>query len=90
MFLAVTSDGSLFWQFLEGNNNRYTTIDVLLTLIKHLDATRPGWRHNHILIHDNCPSFASHDVQAVLSHFNVPCLFTAPASFKALPVEGIF
>lgn len=75
---------------MEGYNNRYTMIEALLSLIRHLDDVRPGWRHNHILMHDNCPSFSTLEVQRILAHNNVPCLFTAPASFKALPVEGVF
>lgn len=62
MFLAMTSDGSLFWQFSEGNNNRYSMIEALLTLIKQLDTVKPKWRETHVLMHDNCPSFATHEV----------------------------
>ncbi len=65
-------------------------VKVIEMLVNTLDIERPTWRNNHILMHDNCPGFVAEDSKKVLSHLNVPCILTSPASFLALPVEGIF
>ena len=64
--------------------------EVLRSLVERLDDERPGWRHTHVFIHDNCPAFATEEVNKLLAHLNVPCLMTAPASFQGLVVEGCF
>ena len=90
IFLATFSDGRLYWQFLEGTNNRFTTIEALRRLMYSLDRDSKTWKQECILIHDNCPSFIAKDTKSVLKHLNCPTMLCAPASFSAILVEGIF
>ena len=39
---------------------------------------------------DNAPSHSGKLTNQVLHNLNVPHMFTAPASYSALPVEGMF
>jgi hypothetical protein len=63
---------------------------ALLMLIQQLDMVRPGWKTNHVLMHNNCPSYGTKEAQKVLGFHDVSCLYTASASFKALQIEGLF
>ena len=42
------------------------------------------------MVLDNCPAHASSISIKVLAYLKVPLMFTAPASYAALFVEGIF
>ena len=44
----------------------------------------------YLLVHDNCPSFTAEECRLVVGHLNLPCMFTNPASFQGLMVEGCF
>lgn len=78
LFFAACSDGSLFWIFMEGNNNRWTMIQVIVELAELLDREIPGWRLTHVLVHDICPGFASQECKRVVQHLSIPTLLTSP------------
>lgn len=59
-------------------------------LISVLDDHIVGWREQYIVVIDNCPAHTSAVSLMALAHLGVPLMFTAPASYKALPVEAIF
>ena len=90
LFLAFCSDGGLYWAFIEEMNYRWTTIQVIQSLVEILDVERPVWRKTHVLMHDNCPAFVAAESKKVLTHLNIPCLLTSSSSFQALVVEGCF
>jgi len=46
----------------EGSKNRYSMVEALLALIQQLDSIKPNLKEIHILMHDNCPSFATQEV----------------------------
>ena len=56
LFLTISSQGSIYYQWLTGTNNQATTIVYLIGLVKILDCQRADWRHSHILLLDNAPS----------------------------------
>ncbi len=39
---------------------------------------------------DNCPSHKTQDTLYLLSVLKIPTIFTAPASYLAVPIEGLF
>ena len=43
-----------------------------------------------MILIDNCPSHKTSMTLKTLAKLDVPVLFSAPASFKAIPVEGVF
>lgn len=59
--------------------------------MEELDGRRPGWMEDHVLLLlDNCLSHKSDLVRLVFASLVVPVVFTAPVSFKAVPVELFF
>ncbi len=62
----------------------------LLSLAHHLDAHNPGWRANYILVLDNCPSHKTSATLKLLEQLRFPTVFSAPASYAAIPVEELF
>ena len=62
----------------------------LILLAEQLDYYNPNWREDHILLLDNCPSHKTDMVRDVLHQLQFPTVYTAPASFLAIPVEGLF
>ena len=90
IMLAITSEGSIFFQFLDGNNNECSVSAFFVALADHLDHHFSDWRDTHMLLLDNCPSHKTSLTMNTLERLNMPVLFSAPASFKAIPVEGMF
>ena len=65
-------------------------IAFLKLLIKKLDETEPNWRLNHVILCDRAPIHTKKVVRDFLDNNAVPYLFSGPASFYVLPVEGVF
>ena len=59
-------------------------------LVALLDSRIANWRKQYVIVIDNCPAHASAVTAKMLSHMEVPVMFSAPASYAALPVEGVF
>ena len=90
ILLAATSNGEIFFQFLDGNNNQESMAEFLVLLSEQLDYHIADWRDTHVLLLDNCPSHKTAAVKEVLHKLQVPTIYSAPASFLAIPVEGLF
>ena len=88
--LALSSGGDIFFQYMDGNNNECSVAAFFIALGDHLDEHRPGWRETHIILLDNCPSHKTQMMMKKLDQLDAPIIFSAPASFKAIPIEGIF
>ena len=90
LLLAVSQDGLKIFRFIQGTHNTWTFLAFMLEMIGILDAEVVDWRERYIVVLDNCPAHASEISIRVLTFLKVPLMFTAPASYAALPVEGIF
>ena len=90
MFCAVCFDGRIFIQFIQENNNSYTTINFISKLSETLDDYDRNWGQDHVLLMGGCPSHAGEFTGEVVGHLGIPTIFLAPASFVCLPVEGFF
>ena len=90
LFLAITTDGDRFFQFLTGTNNQVTFCSWLIDLVGHFNRTRPDWRTSHCLCLDNMSGHKSELALAVIRHLEIPVTFTAPASMTAMPIERVF
>ncbi len=62
----------------------------LIDLEKILSRSIPDWRATHFLLLDNFSSHKTTKTKRLLQRLRVPTVFTAPASFQAVPVEGLF
>jgi hypothetical protein len=90
VLLAVTSEGSTYFEFLKGINNEISVQSFFIELATQLDKTRPGWRDKHILLLDNCSSHKTQQSRAIIQGLGFNTMFSAPASFRCMPVEYIF
>ena len=59
-------------------------------IVDHLDKLKLDWRFSHVLMMDNMSSHKTQQTISILQYLQVPICYTAPASFKALPIEGVF
>ena len=87
---AMSSAGDIFFQFLQGNNNSGSVQAFLIGLERYLSKHRPGWRKSHVLLLDNCSSHKTEQTLRVLAYLKMPVIFSAPAYFLAIPIEGLF
>ena len=90
LLLAVSDDGLRLFEFIDGSHNSWTFLAFMVKMVYHLDEHVRDWRHRYVVVLDNCAAHTSAISTRVLAHLQVPLLFTAPASYAALPVEGIF
>lgn len=61
-----------------------------ISLARVLDQYKPKWRDNHVLVLDNCSSQKTILTKTILKNLGFSVLLTAPASFKAMPIELAF
>lgn len=90
LLLAVSSQGNVLFRFLDGPNNEATVACFLEDVVAALDKGKPDWRKDHVLLLDNCAAHKTRLVKQLIASLRVPTLYSAPASFLAVPVEGVF
>ena len=87
---AITNDGKIFASVLDGANNTATFSLFLIKLVKALDQVYGRYWRDGVLLLDNA-SFHKHDlILTLMAILRMRVLFTAPASYKAIPVERYF
>lgn len=62
----------------------------MLGLIDYLDRRDQNWRNRYLLLLDNMSSHKTEETVNLLNYYRVPVRYSAPASFLAIPVEGVF
>jgi hypothetical protein len=90
ILLAVSSDGIRFFQFMDGINNQDSIQAFFLGLVTNLDRVRPQWRETHFILLDNMSSHKTSQTLALFEKLRMPYMFSAPASYKSIPVESVF
>ena len=90
VLLAVSSEGELYLQYLDGTNTEVTVASFFLDLVETLDKQDPDWRGQTMIVLDNCSSHKTRLVRAVFEKLRVPTMYSAPASYAALPIELLF
>ena len=87
---ALCSTGEVFFQFLDGNNNQVSVQAFIVGLEEFLTRHNSKWRDSHVLLLDNCASHKTPATLRLLQSLGFPVIFSAPASFLAVPIEGLF
>lgn len=64
--------------------------NYFVLLEKELSAADKNWRDRMVLVLDNCSSHKTALARLVLARLGFPVLFSAPASYRVLPVELLF
>ena len=86
----MSSDGKIYFKFLDGSNNEMIVASFMRELSFELDKDYENWRSNHILVLDNCSSHKTLKMREIFIAAGFTVLFTAPASYVVSPVEGMF
>ena len=87
---AVSSLKDIFFSFVSGNNNEGSFTSFLIALERQLNEVRPDWRSTHVFLLDNCSIHKTQLARKVLTSLKYHVIYSAPASFLAIPIEGIF
>ena len=87
---AVSTLGDIYFSFIDGNNNDGSFASFLIGLEQQLNERRPDWRETHVFLLDNCSIHKTQLARKILANLGYPVIYSAPASFIAIPVEGIF
>lgn len=90
ILVAVSLMGDIFFQYLNGNNNETSVASFFIMLAEELSNVREDWRTNYVLVLDNCSCHKTPMVRQVLRNIGFKVLYTAPASYLAMPVELVF
>jgi hypothetical protein len=88
--MASFSTGRLVYNFMTGYSNQYNFVGFLKLLFDHLNDNDPDWQASHVMILDNAPAHTPETVKNVIQGAGVKVIYTAPASFAALPIEELF
>ena len=75
---------------MDGPNNEVSVASFFVQLAAELDSSIPQWRETYVLVHDNCASHKTDLMLSVLKAGGFSVIFSAPASYLSLLVEGIF
>ncbi len=75
---------------MNGTNNEVSVASYFIALSNELDNVVPNWRESHILLLDNCTSHKTQMMRKVYANGGFKVIFSAPASYLAIPVERIF
>ena len=86
LLVALSSEGDILFQFLSGPNNYVSVQSFLAALAAHFDLHKSEWS----LLLDNCPSHKTQDTLKLLESLRIPTVFSAPASYIAIPVGQLF
>ena len=90
MLLAASSNGDIFFKFLNGINNEASVASFLIELSFQLDNLYSNWRDSHVLVLDNCTSHKTKLIKEVIMKTGFQTLYSAPASYLVCPVEEVF
>lgn len=90
LLVAVSSEGDIFYKYLDGNNNSATVASFFVSLADQLSLIDNDWRQKIVVVLDNCASHKTKLVRQILWKLRFPVLYTAPASYLCLPVELLF
>lgn len=83
-------NGHHYYSIIKGSNNQWTFLRFLKDLFQKLSLRYRFWKSNSVILLDNA---RIHDTQPILKFMEkskVNILFSAPASFNAIPIELLF
>ena len=87
---AATSAGEVYYTVNNGNNNRYTIWNFVLTLCLLLQSKDPEWRLHYVFQLDNVSFHRSNYFLDKVRCFGVPIFFSGPYSYDGAAVEKVF
>ena len=90
MIVALDTRGQVYLSLLQSNSNAPIMKIFFHSMVKKLDAERPEWRSDTVILLDNATYHTSKSTLKMLAELDVPLLFTGPHSYSASPIELLF
>ena len=90
LITALDSNGYVFLSLVQANSNTSMMKLFFSHYIKLMNAKKPNWRDDHIILLDNATYHTSGSMMDFYEEYNVPIIFTGPHSYSAAPVELFF
>ncbi len=101
MIVGIETTGAVYLSLLQANNDSKTMEIFFKSLARKLDAERPDWRKNTVILLDNvsiihshshpiqfqAPYHASSAAYDMMAGLKLPVLFTGTHSYDACPCE---
>ena len=90
MICGLDTTGRIYLSLVQANSNSKIMGIFFRALVKKLDAERPGWRANTVILLDNAPYHVDKATLKLLQVLKVPVCYTGPHSYDACPAELLF
>ena len=87
MIVGLDSSGTVYLSLLQANSNGAVMEIYFRALVKKLDAERPGWRKDTVVLLDNASYHNSKPALRIFEALEIPVMFTGPHSYAAAPCE---
>ena len=87
---AVDTEGDVYVSLTQVNTDTPIMKMYLTKLSMELDADRPDWRMNTVVLLDGALYHVNDEVVSHLSQLKMPVIFTGPRSYDACPCELLF
>ena len=90
MIAAIDTEGEVYFSMNQCNTDTPMMRLFISKLAMELDAIRPGWRNDTVLLLDGATYHKSKELQDHFYRLKMDVLYTAPYSYDASPVELFF
>ena len=86
----MDTEGDVYVSLTQVNTDTPIMKMYLSRLSMELDADRPDWRMNTVVLMDGASYHVNDEIVSHLSHLKMPVIFTGPRSYDASPCELLF
>jgi hypothetical protein len=74
MIVATDSLGNIYFSLLQSNNNQFTFGIFIQRLVARLDADRPNWRRDTVMLMDGAPYHTAESCHDLYAKLRLPML----------------
>ena len=90
MIAALDSEGRVWFSLAHSTTDGNIIALFLKHLVAALDADRPGWQDDTVVLWDNATYHASAETQSIVRKLGLQVVYSGPYSFSAAPIETLF
>jgi len=90
LIAAISTNGDAYFSLTQVNTDKDVKLLFLTELAKLLDAERPLWRKDTLILMDNASYNTSPETRAQIQRLKMPVIHSGPYSYNAAPIERFF
>ena len=90
LIAAISTNGDAYFSLTQVNTGKDVKLLFLTELAKLLDAERPLWRKDTLILMDNASYNTSPETRAQIQRLKMPVIHSGPYSYDAAPIERYF